>query len=103
MMTEMAYAWETSEMTELFEAVLQLKTLPELEAFMRDLCTLGELETMAHRWQVARLVNEGLPYTEIAERTGASTATVTRVAHWLRHGEGGYRLVLDRAQRTARA
>jgi TrpR-related protein YerC/YecD len=52
---------------------------------------------MAHRWQVARLLEEGLPYLEIAELTGASTTTVTRVAHWLRHGEGGYRLALDRA------
>ena len=46
---------------------------------------------------VAKLLEEGLPYLEIAERTGASTTTVTRVAHWLRHGEGGYRLALDRA------
>jgi TrpR-related protein YerC/YecD len=52
---------------------------------------------MAHRWQVARLLEKGLPYLEIAERTGASTTTVTRVAHWLRHGEGGYRTALDRA------
>jgi TrpR-related protein YerC/YecD len=52
---------------------------------------------MAHRWQVVRLLERGLPYLEIAERTGASTTTVTRVAHWLRHGEGGYRLALDRA------
>jgi len=51
---------------------------------------------MAHRWQVARLLEQGLPYLEIAERTGASTTTVTRVAHWLRHGEGGYRRALDR-------
>ena len=69
----------------------------EAEAFFRDLCTLSELEAMAHRWQVARLLGRGLPYLEIAERTGASTTTVTRVAHWLRHGEGGYRLALDRA------
>jgi uncharacterized protein YerC len=48
-------------------------------------------------------VDEGLPYTEIAEKTGASTATVTRVAHWLNHGEGCYRLAIDRAKsrRTA--
>jgi TrpR-related protein YerC/YecD len=52
---------------------------------------------MAHRWEVARLLEQGLPYLEIAERTGASTTTVTRVAHWLRHGEGGYRQALDRA------
>jgi TrpR-related protein YerC/YecD len=52
---------------------------------------------MAHRWEVAQLLERGLPYLEIAERTGASTTTVTRVAHWLRHGEGGYRSALDRA------
>ena len=85
-------------MTELFDALRSLKSRQELESFMRDLCTLGELEAMAHRWQVARLVHQGLPYTEIAEKTGASTATVTRVAHWLRHGEGGYRLALDRTR-----
>ena len=58
------------------------------------------------RWrtagQVARLVEQGLPYLEVAQRTGASTTTVTRVAHWLRHGEGGYRLALDRLRRRRR-
>jgi TrpR-related protein YerC/YecD len=87
-------------MTELFDAMRSLTSRQELEIFMRDLCTLGELEAMAHRWQVARLVNQGLPYTEIAEKTGASTATVTRVAHWLNHGEGGYRLALDKAKKA---
>ena len=62
----------------------------------------SELEAMAHRWEVARLLEQGLPYLEIAERTGASTTTVTRVAHWLRHGEGGYRLALDRGRRDDR-
>jgi len=90
-------------MTELLEALRSLKSRRELEAFLRDLCTLGELEAMAHRWQVARLVDRGLPYTEIAEKTGASTATVTRVAHWLNHGEGGYRLAIDRAKKPATA
>ena len=90
-------------MRELFEALRSLKSRQELEAFLRDLCTLGELEAMAHRWQVARLVDRGLPYTEIAEKTGASTATVTRVAHWLNHGEGGYRLAIDRAKKPATA
>jgi len=84
-------------MRELFEAILSLETRAETESFFRDLCTLSELEAMAHRWQVARLLEEGRPYLEIAELTGASTTTVTRVAHWLRHGEGGYRLALDRA------
>ena len=88
-------------MRELFEAILSLETRQELESFLRDLCTLSELEAMAHRWEVARLVDRGLPYTEIAEKTNASTTTVTRVAHWLRHGEGGYRLALDRRKRAA--
>jgi TrpR-related protein YerC/YecD len=51
---------------------------------------------MTHRWQAAQLVDRGMPYHEVSRRTGASTTTVTRVAHWLRHGEGGYRLMLDR-------
>ena len=89
------HTWQTRETTELFEAIRTLKSRAELESFLRDLCTLSELEAMAHRWEVARLVDQGLPYLEIAERTGASTATVTRVAHWLHHGEGGYRLALD--------
>jgi TrpR-related protein YerC/YecD len=90
-------AWATKEMRELFDAIRSLETRAETEAFFRDLCTLSELEAMAHRWQVARLLEQGLPYLEIAERTGASTTTVTRVAHWLRHGEGGYRAALDRS------
>jgi TrpR-related protein YerC/YecD len=83
-------------MEALFDAVKTLRTRAEVEHFLRDLCTLSELEAMAHRWQVAQLLQQGLPYLEISERTGASTTTVTRVAHWLRHGEGGYRLALER-------
>jgi TrpR-related protein YerC/YecD len=88
-------------MKELFEAILQLETPAEAERFFRDLCTLAELEAMAHRWEVARLLDRGLPYLEIAQRTHASTTTVTRVAHWLRHGEGGYRLALERLKETS--
>jgi TrpR-related protein YerC/YecD len=91
------HPWRTEEMQELFATILSLKSRAEVESFFRDLCTLAELETISHRWAVAKLLDQGLPYLEIAQRTGASTATVTRVAHWLRHGEGGYRLALDRA------
>ena len=90
------HSWRTTETDELFDAILSLRTGEEAAAFFRDLCTLSELEAMAHRWQVARLVDAGLPYQAVASQTGASTTTVTRVAHWLRHGEGGYRLALDR-------
>jgi len=97
MATRSRHPWRTKEMRELFGAIQSLESREEVEAFFRDLCTLSELEAMAHRWEVARLLEKGLPYLEIAERTGASTTTVTRVAHWLRHGEGGYRLALDRS------
>jgi|SRR5215210_3137239 len=90
------HSWQTQETTELFQMIAQLETPEEAERFFRDLCTIAELEAMAHRWAVARLLEQGLPYVEIAQRTGASTTTVTRVAHWLRHGEGGYRSALDR-------
>ena len=90
-------------MKELFDVLASLETPGELQAFLRDLCTLGELEAMAHRWEVARLVDRGLPYLEIAAKTHASTTTVTRVAHWVRYGEGGYRLAFDRQKRSKRA
>jgi TrpR-related protein YerC/YecD len=80
----------------LADAVLLLQTRDEARRFLRDLCTLPELEALTHRWQTALLLEQGMPYLEIAERVPTSTATVTRVAQWLRHGAGGYRLVLDR-------
>lgn len=87
---------------QLADAVLLLRTRDEARRFLRDLCTLPELEALAHRWQTALLLERGLPYLEIAERVPTSTATVTRVAQWLRHGAGGYRLVLDRWKQAAR-
>jgi TrpR-related protein YerC/YecD len=83
---------------ELADAVLTLRSRDELKRFLRDLCTLGELEALAHRWQIVQLLDEGLPYLEIADRIHTSTATVTRVAQWLRHGAGGYALALERAR-----
>jgi TrpR-related protein YerC/YecD len=103
MAEEQSYTWANEEIGELLDVVLQLRTRGEAERFFRDLCTLSELEAMAHRWQVAKLVDEGLPYHEVSRRTGASTTTVTRVAHWLRHGEGGYRWALDRRRRRSRS
>jgi TrpR-related protein YerC/YecD len=84
---------------ELVEAFARLRDPVAVAAFMRDLCTTTELDAMGQRLQVARLVDESVPYQEISRRTGASTATVTRVAQWLHHGEGGYRAVLKQARR----
>ena len=84
---------------DLADAVVSLRTRDEAQRFLRDLCTLPELEALTHRWQTALLLEQGLPYVEIAERVPTSTATVTRVAQWLRHGTGGYGIALDRARR----
>ena len=88
--------WRTSDTSALLKAVLALRSEDEAAAFFRDLCTLGELNDLSHRWAVARLLARGHPYRQIAEDTGASTATITRINQWLQHGAGGYRLVLDR-------
>ncbi len=89
---------EIDGLEELAAAFLRLRNRDEARRFLRDLCTRGELEALVHRWQVVRLLDEGVPYLEIAERVHTSTATVTRVAQWLRHGTGGYQLVLRRTR-----
>jgi TrpR-related protein YerC/YecD len=91
--------WPTPEHDDLFATIASLRTREEARHFLRDLCTRSELDAMAHRWQVARLLDEGLPYLETAKRAHASTTTVTRVAQWLRNGEGGYALALRRRRR----
>jgi TrpR-related protein YerC/YecD len=87
---------------DLADALLAMRTREETKRFLRDLCTLPELEALTHRWQIARLVEQDVPYLEIAERVPTSTATVTRVAQWVRHGSGGYQLALERTQRARR-
>jgi TrpR-related protein YerC/YecD len=89
---------EIPALDDLAAAFLALRNRDEAKRFLRDLCTLGELEALAHRWHIVRLLDEGLPYLEIAERVHTSTATVTRVAQWLRHGTGGYGLALGRTR-----
>ena len=87
---------------DLADAVTSLRTRDEAQRFLRDLCTLPELEALTHRWQTVQLLEEGRPYVEIAERVPTSTATVTRVAQWLRHGTGGYGIALERVGRRRR-
>jgi len=88
--------WRTAEVDDLCDALLVLRSRDEVAAFLRDVCSLHELEVLSHRWHAARLLDQGVPYAQVAQRVRGSTTTVTRVAHWLRHGQGGYRLVLDR-------
>ncbi len=88
-------AWRTPATDQLFDAILALPDRATAERFFRDLCTLGELHDLAQRWHVVRLLDEGRHYQDISRATGASTATITRIAAWLNHGTGGYRDVLD--------
>jgi TrpR-related protein YerC/YecD len=88
--------WLTDDIRALLDAILALEDRDEAARFFRDLCTLGELHDMAQRWAVVRRLEAGRHYAEISRETGASTATITRIASWLNHGEGGYRLMLDR-------
>src|SRR4051794_16476249 len=86
---------------DLFSAFLKLESLEDFRKFFKDLCTPAELQSMADRWKVAQLLHEGLPYRTIYERTGVSTATVTRVARCLEYGEG-YRVLLQRTKKRGK-
>ncbi len=92
--------WKNRDTEELFKAVLKLKTADESAAFFRDLLTLSEIKEFANRFKVARMLDEKKrkPYWQIAKDAKTTTATVTRVAHWLKSGMGGYRLILDRVK-----
>lgn len=91
--------WKTKATAELFNAILKLQTRKEAEAFFRDLLTLKEIDEISRRWQAVLLLDKGLPYREIAAKTGHSTTTVARIAHWLNHGEGGYRMMVWRVRK----
>ncbi len=90
--------WRTPDADALLDAILALEDRDDAADFLRDLCTLGELRDLAQRWAVARFLDDGLHYSDISRRTGASTATITRIASWLHHGEGGYARALERAR-----
>ena len=88
---------ETSEEnTLLFEAILSLRSQEECRAFFQDLCTVAELRAMGQRLEVAQLLDQGLIYNDILQRTGASSATISRVNRALQYGADGYKTVLPR-------
>lgn len=82
--------------TALYESILELKTMEECRAFFDDLCTVGELRAMEQRYDVALLLDQGLVYTEILERTGASSATISRVNRIFSFGTGAFRRMIQR-------
>ncbi len=94
--------WMSEPLRELAAAMASLRDGEEALRFLRDLCTVNELREFAARWELARLLDEGVSYHDISEQTGASSATISRVNQWLRYGRDGYRLVLDRRARARR-
>ena len=80
----------------LFEAILTLKSKEECYSFFEDLCTVNELLSLSRRFEVAAMLKEHKTYLEIAEKTGASTATISRVNRSLTYGNDGYEMVFSR-------
>lgn len=82
--------------SQLYQAILKLRDERECYDFFVDLCTVSELKAMEQRFEVAKLLNDGLIYNDILEQTGASSATISRVNRSLNYGTDAYRVIFDR-------
>ncbi|MDO4464186.1 MAG: YerC/YecD family TrpR-related protein [Bacillota bacterium] len=87
---------QTAAVDHLFEAILCLESKEECYGFFEDLCTVNELLSLSQRYEVASMLRDHKTYLEIAEKTGASTATISRVNRSLNYGNDGYDLVFER-------
>ena len=87
---------KTTAVDHLFEAILSLKNPEECYTFFEDLCTVNELLSLSQRYEVARMLRSNRTYLEIADKTGASTATISRVNRSLNYGNDGYDMVFSR-------
>jgi len=87
---------KTEAVDHLFEAVLCLESKEECYAFFEDLCTVNELLSLSQRYEVATMLKAGKTYLDIAEKTGASTATISRVNRSLNYGNDGYEMIFSR-------
>ncbi len=83
---------------DLYKAVMELRTLDECKRFFDDLCSISELRAMEQRFQVAELLHRGMIYNDILEKTGASSATISRVNRSLRYGNDGYTVLFQRME-----
>ena len=88
----------SKEVQDLMTGILNLDNIEECYKFFDDLCTIHELKSIAQRFAVAKMLKENITYTEIGEKTGASTATISRVNRCLNYGDGGYNLILKRME-----
>ena len=94
---------KTDAVDSLFDAVLCLRSREECYSFFEDLCTVNELLSLSQRFEVAAMLKDGKTYLEIAEKTGASTATISRVNRSLNYGNDGYELLFDRMEKKSEA
>jgi TrpR-related protein YerC/YecD len=94
----MAQKWKDDLTEQLAKAFLSLETVDEVYDFLEDVATIGEIRALAQRLEVARKLSEGETYPNIAQETGASTATISRVKKCLDYGADGYKTVLDKLQ-----
>lgn len=95
--------YRTKKLKRLAMAFLIAKDEAQMLNFLRDLCTLEELEELGSRFQVVELLAAGKSYREIAKLAKVSTTTITRISHWLVHGEGGYRAVLSKLKKSKKS
>ena len=94
---------KTPEVEQLFKGMLCLKSVEECYEFFEDICTINELLSLSQRFEVARMLREKKTYLEIAEKTGASTATISRVNRSLNYGSDGYDMVFARVKEQEEA
>lgn len=87
---------KSEHLDRLFEGVLSLNSVEECYSFFEDVCTVSEMLAMKQRFEVATLLNKGMLYSDIVSKTGASTATISRVNKCLEYGNDGYKMVLER-------
>ncbi len=90
----------TEAVDHLFEAILSLENKEECYTFFEDICTVNELLSLSQRFEVAKMLREGSTYLEIADKTGASTATISRVNRSLNYGNDGYDMVFERIKES---
>jgi len=88
----------TEAVNQLFEGIMTLENIEECYAFFADICTINELLSLSQRFEVAKMLREKKTYLEIAEKTGASTATISRVNRSLNYGNDGYEMVFNRME-----
>ncbi|HOG13608.1 MAG: Trp repressor protein [Synergistetes bacterium ADurb.Bin155] len=95
----MAEKWKDRLTDQLCDAILSLETVDDVYRFLEDIATIGEIRALAQRLEVSKLLSEGFTYPQIAQQTGASTATISRVKKFLEYGADGYKLVLERLKK----